>query len=197
MNIHLNRRFRAVARAGMGSVLAAAALVMFEGNLSAQADQPQGAVFAATNNAERNDIIMYNGASNGHLSLVGRFPTGGRGEGGINDPLHSQNSLILSPDHAYLLAVNAGSSDISVFRVIGSGLLLLSVTPSGGGSPISLAMHDDLVYVVNYSGNYHTAGFRLESWGGLKPVKNSREELSGVPDTEHPRRLLLPMAQSW
>ena len=182
MNIYLSNRLRAVARVGMGSVLTAAALLMFEGNLSAQAGQPQGAVFAATNNATRNDIVMYNRAGNGRLSLVGRFPTGGRGEGGVDDPMHSQSSLILSPDHTYLLAVNAGSSDISVFRVINSGLLLLSVTPSGGSSPVSLAMHDNLVYVVNYAGDYHIAGFRLESWGGLTPVRDSKQTLSSGAD---------------
>ena len=125
---------------------------------------------------------MYNRASNGVLSLVGCFPTGDRGEGGVNDPFHSQGSLLLSPDHTYLLTVNAGSSDISLFRVFGSGLILQSVTPTGGSSPVSLAMHDNLVYVINYAGGYHTAGFRLESWGGLTRLKSSRQTLSGPAD---------------
>ena len=137
-----------------------------------------GAVFTATNGVNRNEIIMYERAANGALRREGRYATGGRGEGGANDPLQSQNSLILSPDHSYLLAVNAGTSDISVFRVSDYGLLLLSVTPAGGGNPVGLAIHDNLVYVVNFGGGFHTQGFRLQPWGGLTPIHNSRQPLS-------------------
>ena len=142
-----------------------------------------GAVFAATNGVNHNEVVMYKRLSNGTLNWIGKFDTGGRGEGGINDPLQSQSSLILTPDHSFLLVVNAGSSDISVFRVLETGLSLVSVTPSLGGNPVSLAMHDNLVYVVNFGGIYHTAGFRMQPWGELKPIRNSRQPLSTL-DTE-------------
>lgn len=161
-----------------------------QGATTAQADEQDasrsgeaGAVFAATNGVDRNEIIMYKRHKNGMLRFAGTFPTGGRGEGGINDPLQSQGSLFLTPDHFYLLAVNAGSSSISVFRVFDWGLLLLEISPSGGGNPVSVTMHDDLVYVANFGGTYHTAGFRLQPWGELKPIPNSRRPLSGL-DTE-------------
>ena len=121
---------------------------------------------------------MYLRDSNGHLKLVGHFPTGGRGEGGTNDPLQSENSLIVSPDHQFLLVVNAGTSDISVFRISNYGLELMSVTPSAGGNPVGLALHDNLLYVVNFGGGYHTAGFRLRPSGELTPVKDSKQPLS-------------------
>ncbi len=139
-----------------------------------------GAVFAATNGVHRNEIVMYKRLTTGKLQWAGNFDTGGRGEGGINDPLQSQSSLVLTPDHAFLLVVNAGSSDISVFRVLDDRLVLAHVAPSLGGNPVSIAMHDNLVYVVNFGGIYHTAGFRMESWGELKPIRNSRKPLSGL-----------------
>ncbi len=146
-------------------------------------DSAPGAVFAATNNATRNQIVMYRRLENGKLKWMGRFDTGGRGQSGINDPLQSQSSLLLTPDHSYLLAVNAGSSDISLFRVLQNQLQLLQVQPSMGGNPVSIAIHDDLIYVVNFGGTYHTAGFWLKPWGELVPVPRSRMPLSGL-DTE-------------
>ena len=137
-----------------------------------------GAVFAATNGIRRNQIIMYKRLPNGQLRWVGKFDTGGRGEGGINDPLQSQNSLVITPDHSFLLAVNAGSSDISVFRILDDTLVLVDVAPSLGGNPVSIALHDDLVYVVNFGGIYHTAGFRMQPWGELTPIRYSRKPLS-------------------
>ena len=149
-------------------------------SLHAQTNDPQGAVFAATNGADQNEIVMYSRGAHGHLKLVGRFSTGGRGQGGVNDPLQSQSSITVTSDHNYLLAVNAGTSDISVFRITPSGLSLLSVTPSGGGNPVSVAVYEDLIYVLNFGGNYHTAGFRLASWGGLMPVANSKQTFASL-----------------
>jgi 6-phosphogluconolactonase len=142
-----------------------------------------GAVFAATNDANQNEVIMYARSETGAPKYVGNFATGGRGEDGINDPLQSENSLVLSSDQKYLLAVNAGSSTLSVFQVNGSGLRLLGVEPSHGGNPVSVAIHDDLVYVANFGGQFHTAGFHLRSWGKLDFIANSQRPLSGL-DTE-------------
>lgn len=161
-------------------MLAALCALLLAGTAVAQNwTSSPGAVFAATNGVHENKVLMYTRHENGKLSFVGDFRTGGRGEGGINDPLQSQSSLFLSPDHQYLLAVNAGSSSISLFRVREFGLELLSVTPSQGGNPVSVAMHDDLVYVINFGGTYHTAGFWLRSWG-LQPIRNSKQPLSGL-----------------
>ena len=172
----MNCNSRSIFRAFLGFTLMA--------GLSQAQTQTQsssvGAVFAATNGVSRNEIVMYKRLTTGKLQLVGKFGTGGRGEGGINDPLQSQSSLVLTPDHAFLLAVNAGSSDISVFRVLDDRLVLVDVAPSLGGNPVSLAMHDNLVYVVNFGGIYHTAGFRMEPWGQLTPIRNSRKPLSGL-----------------
>lgn len=142
-----------------------------------------GAVFAATNDANKNEVVMYARSETGALEYVGNFATGGRGEGGINDPLQSQRSLVLSNDHRFLLAVNAGSSTISVFQVNASGLRLLGVEPSHGGNPVSVDIHGDLVYVANFGGTYHTAGFHLRPGGKLDFIHHSQQTLSTL-DTE-------------
>ncbi len=165
---------------GLASFLSLAAIAFpASAQSNAQYNGVAGAVFTATNDANLNEIVMYQRSGNGQLHYAGKFATGGRGEGGTNDPLQSQFSLITTADHSYLLAVNAGSSSISVFRITPDALLLVSVTPSGGGNPVSLTIHDDLVYVLNYGGSYHTAGFRLQPWGGLTPIAKSKLPLSG------------------
>ena len=137
-----------------------------------------GAVFASTNASTGNEVVMWSRSARGALQRIGAFSTGGRGEGGINDPLRAGYSLTLTADHAFLLAANAGSGDISVFRVLPNGLALASVTPSGGGNPIGIAEHGNLVYVVNAGGDYQLSGFEIEASGKLKPVKNSPHALS-------------------
>ena len=77
----------------------------------------QHAVFAMTNSVEGNQIIAYSRAADGSLIERNQIATGGRGSGGTTDPLGSQGSLTLSQDHSLLFAVNAGTGDISVFRV--------------------------------------------------------------------------------
>ena len=77
-----------------------------------------------TNDADRNEGISFPRASDGSLQAGKRFSTGGRGTGGVTDPLDSQGSLTLSLDHSLLFAVNPGSSEISVFTVEGSRLSL-------------------------------------------------------------------------
>jgi hypothetical protein len=153
----------------------AAAALCAAGQSSASRGGAAGAVFAATNDANHNEVVMYARSTTGALKYVGNFATGGRGQGGINDPLQSQNSLVLSSDPNYLLAVNAGSSTLSVFQVHYWGLRLLDTEPTRGGNPVSIAMHDDLVYVANVGGTYHTAGFHLRPWGELEfiPIPNN------------------------
>lgn len=137
-----------------------------------------GAVFVMTNAADRNEIIAYSRAANGTLKEVSKFETGGRGSGGLVDPLESQGSLILSKDHGFLFAVNAGSGTVSVFRVDGSRLSLADVVDSGGSEPNALAQHDDLLYVLNAGGSSGVAGFRLSDNGKLTSIPNSVRFLS-------------------
>jgi 6-phosphogluconolactonase len=134
-------------------------------------------VFVMTNAADRNEVISYKRNADGTLTEERHFSTGGRGSGGNNDPLESQGSLTLTQDHSQLLAVNAGSGDISLFRVHGSDLDLRDRVPSGGSEPNAVAQHGDLVYVLNTGGSSSVAGFRLQ-YGELTPIENSLRFLS-------------------
>jgi 6-phosphogluconolactonase len=93
---------------------------------------------------------------------------------------------VLSADGRWLLVVNAGSHDVSVFRVNGSELTLTSRTSSGGQRPVSVTLDRDLVYVLNASGALgggdSIAGFRLDRRGRLLAIPAAVQALSG-PNT--------------
>jgi len=137
-----------------------------------------GAVFVMTNAADKNEVITYSRAANGNLREAFKFETGGRGSGGLVDPLESQGSLILSQDHSLLFAANAGSGSISVFRVEHARLFLLDIAHSGGSEPNALAQHGDLLYVLNTGGSSGVTGFRLHENGKVTPIPNSIRFLS-------------------
>ena len=144
----------------------------------AQTNNPAGAVFVMTNAATKNEIISYERGPDGSLTEAHRFATAGRGSGGTTDPLGSQGSLTLTQDHSFLLAVNAGSSEISVFRVYGPLLQLVDKVTSGGAEPVSIAESHHLVYVANAGGNSNVAGFVLNTNGKLVAIPRSISYLS-------------------
>ena len=148
-------------------------------HIYAQAGE-EHAVFAMTNSVEGNQIIAYSRAANGSLIEGNHFVTGGRGSGGTTDPLGSQGSLTLSQDHSLLFAVNAGTGDLSVFRVNGASLQLVQVVPSGGSAPVAVAQHGNLVYVINFAGNSNVVGFNLDGDGHLVGIPNSIRYLSAT-----------------
>ena len=140
---------------------------------SAQSEEGAGAVFVMTNSASRNEIVAYKRNPDGSLQEGSRVSTGGRGSGGLTDPLGSQGSLTLTTDRSFLLAVNAGSGTISVFRVHGAGLSLVDRIPCGGSEPVSVAQRGNLVYVLNAGGSSNVVGFRLAFNGKLRPIEKS------------------------
>jgi len=137
-----------------------------------------GAVFVMNNAIDNNEVISFRRAPDGSLQENGRFATGGRGSGGNNDPLESQGSLTLSQDHTLLFAVNAGSGEISVFRVHGADLSLTDKKLSGGSEPNAVAQNGHLVYVLNTGGSSSVAGFQVNDNGTLHPIPNSLSFLS-------------------
>lgn len=135
------------------------------------------AVFVMTNAVDKNEVIAYQRNADGSLREIQRIPTEGRGSGGNNDPLESQGSLTLSDDRSLLFAVNAGSGEVSVFRVDGSTLSLSDKVPSFGSEPNAIAQHGDLVYVLNTGGSSNVVGFHLEG-DRLLPIGDSIAFLS-------------------
>ncbi|MCW2911602.1 MAG: hypothetical protein JWL68_6391 [Actinomycetia bacterium] len=108
------------------------------------------------------------------------FAAGGAGTGA---GLASQGAIQASPDGRYLLAVDAGSNQISVLRVTHGGVPVRVGQPvsSGGVKPVSVAVsRSGLVYVANSgAGGSGYSGFRLGLGGSLTPVPGSTV---AVPD---------------
>jgi 6-phosphogluconolactonase len=122
-------------------VLSAGVLLSVGAQAQLARSNESGAVFVMNNSATRNQIISFTRAADGSLQKAGTFATGGRGSGGVTDPLESQGSLTLSQDRSLLFAVNAGSGEISVFRVNGSDLALVDRKATSGSEPNAVAQH--------------------------------------------------------
>jgi 6-phosphogluconolactonase len=137
-----------------------------------------GAVFVMNNSASRNEVISFTRAVDGSLQQAGTFATGGRGTGGVTDPLESQGSLTLSQDHSLLFAVNGGSSEISVFQVHGSHLALVDKKLSGGAEPNAVAQHGGLLYILNVGGSSNVVGFNVSANGQISQIPNSTRFLT-------------------
>ena len=172
----------------IGWVLAAVSALVLVVPVAAASTGPNGgygptAVFTMTNSPSGNAIVAYARAPSGALTWVGNFSTGGTGTGAS---LADQGALAISADHRWLLAVDAGSNEISAFAIgehHGSvWLQLTAVVGSGGVLPVSLTTFGSVVYVLN-DGNAtvpgNIAGFYLTPNGGLVPLPGSRQPLSG------------------
>jgi 6-phosphogluconolactonase len=143
-----------------------------------------GAVYVLTNQTN-NTVAVFRRTANGMLTFADEFPTGGAGDptpqppDPATDPLASQGALIIGPGNRFLFAVNAGSNEISVLKINKSDLEIVDVVSSGGTRPISLALHDDLLYVLNEGGTPNITGFNIEDDGTLTPLAGSTQPLIG------------------
>jgi 6-phosphogluconolactonase (cycloisomerase 2 family) len=135
---------------------------------------PFGNVYTETNAVNGNAVLVYERAIDGRLRLATSLKTGGNGTGA---GLGSQGAVALSDNERWLLAVNAGSDDVSVFEVQPRGLRLVDRANAGGTEPISVTIHGSLVYVVN-AGNDTISGFTLSRRGQLEPLPGSTRALS-------------------
>ena len=133
-----------------------------------------GHVYLDDNTAGANTIAAFSRHADGTLTPLAGSPiaAGGAGSGA---GLASEGAVQFADGGRLLLAVDAGSNQISVLRVEANGSLQLAdVVSSNGVLPVSIAVHGDLVYVANASpsdSNY--TGFRLAPWGGLFAIPGS------------------------
>jgi 6-phosphogluconolactonase len=138
-----------------------------------------GAAYTMTNAPGGNEILAYDRLADGSLGFAGAYDTGGLGSG---DGLGNQGGVVLSCNKRWLLVVNAGSDQFSVFQVRRADLKLQDVAYSGGRQPVSVALSKDLVYVVHAGGSVGDAdslfGFRLGRDGFLTPLAGSSTPLS-------------------
>jgi 6-phosphogluconolactonase len=139
-----------------------------------QADNSPGAVYVLSNSTMENRVLVYTRSSSGLLTWSGSYATGGKGTGG---GLGSQGAVILDGSNQHLYAVNAGSNEISVFNVEGNSLAWVSKVNSGGLTPISLTIDQDILYVLNAGGSGNIQGFKIEN-DHLTPIAGSSQPLS-------------------
>jgi 6-phosphogluconolactonase (cycloisomerase 2 family) len=144
------------------------------GGTASAAENQAGAVYVLTNSATENAVAVFDRSADGSLTPAGTVATGGQGAG---SGLGSQGALAMSDDQRWLFAVNAGSDEVSVFRVRDDGLRLTDKVASGGDRPISLTVYDDLLYVLNAGDPGNITGFRLDD-GKLKAISGSTQPLS-------------------
>jgi 6-phosphogluconolactonase len=152
-----------------------------------------GAVYTESNDQAANTLIGFNRSAKGTLTLRARVATGGKGSAqavgcGPGCPiLDSQNEVVQSTDGRLVFAVNAGSNTVSSFTVTNKGMKLVSQYPSGGVMPENLALHGNLLYVLNVAtqnangttGNIY--GWRVASNGTLTPVGSSQPLANPAP----------------
>jgi 6-phosphogluconolactonase (cycloisomerase 2 family) len=154
-----------------------AALVQTEGNMQMMEEEVEGKVYVLTNQLSGNGVAVFDRLADGTLSEPTVVATGGQG---IGTGIASQGSVILSEDGEWLLAVNAGSDEVSVFAVGEDGLELTSKVDSGGVRPNSIAIYDDLVYVLNAGASGNITGFRLSDDGELMHIAGSTRHVSNL-----------------
>lgn len=107
------------------------------------------AVYVMTNSSSDNAIIAFSRDDTGLLTQEAAISTQGKGSGSSRNPLNSQGALAFSGDKKWVLAVNAGSNEISVFSISKEALTFASKTSSLGQFPVSIASFGDLVFVLN------------------------------------------------
>jgi 6-phosphogluconolactonase len=164
------------------------------GGAASAASGVVGHVYVNGNTGGVNTVAGFDRHADGTLTPMpgSPFAAGGVGTG---TAIASQGALQLSGDGRYLLAVDAGSNQISVLRVKPDG----SLKPVGGGpvssngvNPVSIAVHGALVYVANAgtstsSGGTNYTGFTLNPGGHLRPLPGSTVAL---PDGSQPGDVL-------
>jgi 6-phosphogluconolactonase len=135
----------------------------------------QGLLFTTTNDPTNNELVVFSRDAQGQIAELVAFPTAGTGTGAS---LGSQGAVVLSDDRQWVLAVNAGSNDVSVFHLTPAGLVQTDLEPSGGTQPVSVTIRNQLVYVLNAGVPNNITGFNLSINGELTPIANSTHLLS-------------------
>lgn len=161
------------------------------GATSAHDQAPTGhALFVETDQTGANSVISYTRGTDGTVSYVATYPTGGAGAaaaGSAADPLASQGGLALVDNGRELIATNPGSNSVSIFDVFGPYLHLVQQIPSGGTFPVSVASQNGLVTVLNSGGAGSVSEYRL-LFGRLVALNNETRSL-GLANSTPPNFL--------
>ncbi len=162
-------------------------------------------VYTESNNPTpgQNAVLEFHQNSNGSLTQIASFNTGGTGlpsAAPVIGPADSSTEVLTSPDGRFLFAVNQGSNSVSAFRIDRDGSLdLIGTFDSGGVQPDSLALSGDKLYVSNRGDSAvgtpgtvtpNITGFRIRGDGVLAPIPGSTVTFD--PNTSPSQNLISP-----
>ena len=170
--------------------LAGLAATVLPATAAASGSPVVGHAYVNDNTAGTNTIAVLDRHADGRLTprAGSPFSTGGAGTG---TGLSSQGAVQVTPDGRFVIAVDAGSDQISVLRIQDDGgvrQVIGGTVSSGGSLPVSVAVHGNLVYVANAAdGASNYTGFRLGANGRLHPIADSTVAL---PDGSQPGDVL-------
>jgi hypothetical protein len=172
-----------LAAAGGGLIAAAIGILGVPAVASASPPSPVvGYTYIDGNTATANTIDGYARHADGSLTALPGSPFAAGGAG-LGTGLASQGAIQATRDGRYLLAVDAGSNQISVLRITAGGVPVLVGQPasSDGIKPVSVAVSPfGLAYVANSgAGGSNYTGFRLGFNGSLTPVPGSTYAVPG------------------
>ena len=171
-------RLAATAVTLLGAVLAIPA--------AASAATKVGAMYTQSNDPVDNQLIAFNRFSDGTLAEAQRVSTRGFGAPSVACPAplgispcpitESQGSVAVTVGGGLVFVTNAGSDDISSFRVTAEGLEFVQLISSGGDYPESLTIHGRDLYVLDMvSGNID--GFEFTTHGVMTEIPGSNRGL--------------------
>jgi 6-phosphogluconolactonase (cycloisomerase 2 family) len=108
---------------------------------------PPGAVYFLSNPDGLNTVEAFSrNSTTGFVTYLGSFPSGGNGTTAIQG---SQSHAVVA-NGSFLYAVNSGNGSFSTFRLDADGRpTLFATTSSNGTRPVSIAIHGNLLFVLN------------------------------------------------
>jgi len=178
----LPRLKRGLIMLGLAVAAAAAVAVPVSASASTLPSPVVGYTYINGNTATVNTIDGYARHADGSLTPLAGSPFTAGGAG-LGTGLASQGAIQATANGRYLLAVDAGSNQISVLRITAGGVPVLVGQPvsSGGIQPVSVAVSPfGLVYVANSgAGDSGYSGFRLGLGGSLTPIPGSTIAVPG------------------
>ncbi len=153
-----------------------AALPLAKNPVSNDANELRSVIVYTLSNGPGHNKVLSFVARDGALKYDQAFDTDGLGDPSVAGTV--QGAIAMSDDNRFLFAVDAGSNEISSFRVEADGLQLIGKVASGGMVPVSLTVHRNMLFVLN-EGSSSISGFRITRSGKLRAIRHSSAPLSG------------------
>lgn len=146
-----------------------------------------GASYQITNNPDANSLIIRKISSNVNSEFSSSIQTGGKGSTlNISDPLFSQGSITRFGD--YLFTVNAGSNNISMFKINPNNpveVSFITTSPTIGEYPVSVAVNSQYIGVLTGGTN---SGINFYKWNShsITPINEWNRSIQLNPPQQTP-----------